>query len=100
MGVRNVALALATTVLATGGQGCRNVCTTWTGFYYPNLDKIQDQATWRLSPPLNSVDECRQWVNAVRHKRGNDDFSCGRNCRFTPEWVSVGETVICETKTK
>ena len=71
---------------------------TWTGFYYPDLDKIDDQSTWRLSPPLKSLDECRAWVNSVKHGFGDDDYSCGRNCRFTTEYI--GETVICETDSK
>lgn len=71
----------------------------WTGFYYPNIDKIDDQRTWIISPPLYSLDECRKWANAV-HKSGEDnyDYSCGQGCRFTTDYI--GETMICRTDTR
>lgn len=70
----------------------------WTGFYYPDLDRIDDQRTWIISPPLYSLEECREWVNAVHKPEDNYDYSCGQGCRFTTELY--GETVICRTDTQ
>lgn len=92
-----VLVAIAFLVGLFVGQGMlkRNV---WTGIYYPDLDRIDDQRTWIVSPPLYSLDECRRWVNAV-HKPGNNyDYSCGQGCRFTTDYI--GETMICRTDTK
>lgn len=70
----------------------------WTGIYYPNLDKIEDQRTWVLSPPLYSLDKCREWVNIVHKAEDNYDYSCGQGCRFTTELY--GETMICRIDTR
>lgn len=67
----------------------------WTGFYYPDLDRIDDQRTWILSPPLYSLEECREWVKTIYKPGDNYDYSCGKGCRFTTEYI--GETVICRT---
>lgn len=69
-----------------------------TGFYYSDLDKIDGQRTWIVSPPLYSLEEYREWVNAVRKSEDNYDYSCGQGCRFTTELY--GETVICRTDTR
>lgn len=66
----------------------------WTGFYYPDVARIDDQRTWILSPPLYSLEECRHWVNAVRREGDNYDYSCGQGCRFTTKYI--GETMICK----
>lgn len=69
----------------------------WTGFYYSDVNRIDDQRTWIISPPLYSLEECREWVNAV-HREGDDyDYSCGQGCRFTTKYI--GETMICRTDT-
>lgn len=70
----------------------------WTGFYYSNIDKIDDQRTWIVSPPLYSLNECRKWVNAIRRPEDNYDYSCGQGCRFTTD--HIGETMICRTDTR
>lgn len=70
----------------------------WTGFYYSDLDRIDDQRTWIISPPLYSLDECRDWVNTVRKDGDNYDYSCGQGCRFTKK--IEGETILCNTDTK
>ena len=70
----------------------------WTGFYYSSIDKIDDQRTWIISPPLYSLDECKKWVNAIRKPGDNYDYSCGQGCRFTTDYI--GETMICRTDTK
>lgn len=69
----------------------RNV---WTGFYYPDKDKIEDKRTWVVSPPLYSLEECQRWMDAVRRSGDNYDYQCGKGCRFTTDY---GDTVICKT---
>ena len=66
----------------------------WTGFYYPDKDKIEDQRTRVVSPPLYSLEECQKWVNTVRRSEDNYDYQCGKGCRFTTDY---GDTVICST---
>lgn len=69
----------------------------WTGFYYPDLDRIDDQRTWIISPPLYSLSECRDWVNVIHKEGDNYDYSCGQGCRFTKK--IKGETILCHTDT-
>lgn len=65
----------------------------WTGYYYPAADKIDDKSTWIIQPGLNSLEDCREWVNSVTIEGADDDYQCGFNCRFRKD---VGETV-CES---
>ena len=92
-----VLVAIAFLVGLFIGQGMlkRNV---WTGTYYPDLDRIDDQRTWIVSPPLYSLNECQEWVKAVHKEGDNYDYTCGQGCRFTTELY--GETMICRTDTK
>lgn len=69
----------------------------WTGFYYPDKEKIEDQRTWIVSPPLYSLEECRKWVNVVHKSGENYDYQCGQGCRFTTDY---GETMICRTDSR
>lgn len=73
----------------------RNV---WTGFYYTDIDRIDDQRTWIISPPLYSLNECRNWVKAIHKEGDNYDYSCGQGCKFTTK--IEGETIICHTDTE
>lgn len=66
----------------------------WTGFYYSDKDKIEDQRTWIVSPPLYSLGECQRWVREVRKVGDNYDYQCGTGCRFISDF---GDTVICRT---
>src|SRR3989344_1016483 len=71
----------------------------WTGFYYPDIERIEDQRTWILSPPLYSLNECREWVSAIhRQNDRNYDYSCGRGCYFIKKYES--ETIICKADSK
>lgn len=72
--------------------------SVWTGFYYSDVDRIGDQATWVVSPPLYSLEECRRWVSAVLKQGDNYDYSCVKGCRFTTEYP--GETIICKVDAK
>jgi len=70
----------------------------WTGIYYSDLDTIEDQTTWRVSPPLYSLDECQKWINWIAKKNSNWDYSCSQGCKFTRDYL--GETMICRNKNK
>lgn len=63
----------------------------WTGFYYPNIDKMEE---WIVSPPLWSLEQCRNWVNVVHKDGDNYDYECGQGCRLTME---LGGITICRT---
>lgn len=66
----------------------------WTGIYYSDKEKIEDQRTWVISPPLYSLEECRKWINVVRKSGENYDYQCGQGCRFTTDY---GDKTICRT---
>lgn len=65
---------------------------SWIGFYYPdanNLDK------WVQSDKLDSLDECRDWVDGMvlaRYQDTNSDYECGQNCKYD----SLLEINVCE----
>jgi hypothetical protein len=68
----------------------------WTGYFYPNLDTIDDKSTWIIQPGLASLEDCREWVQSLSKNKSNFDYQCGYNCRFKKEY---GET-ICESDAK
>lgn len=65
-----------------------------TGFYYPNIDKIGDESTWKIQPGFNSLDECRNWVDDVAWNNTNRDYECGYKCTYKSEY---GMNVCKET---
>lgn len=65
----------------------------WTGIFYPDKEKIDDQTAWRISPPLRSLEECRQWVNSTYQLSDNYDYECGIGCRYDIKYKN--ETIIC-----
>jgi len=70
----------------------------WTGIYYPDLSKIEDQRTWVVSPPLYSLSECQEWVK-TKHKQGeNYDYSCSQGCKFVIKFSE--ESMICRSSAK
>ena len=69
----------------------------WTAIYYPDLDRIDDQSSWQISPTLESLDKCREWVNRIA-KGDNWDYTCGKNCRYDPDVPS--ERIICKEDNK
>ena len=69
----------------------------WTGIYYPDKERIEDQRTWIISPPLYSLEECRDWVNSLHREGDNYDYQCGQGCRFTTDY---GETTTCRTDSR
>lgn len=65
-----------------GKSIAQEISPAWTAVYYPEIAKIGDSSTWRLSPPLKSIEECRLWIIWAKHGKGSDGYVCGRNCPF------------------
>lgn len=73
-------------------SGCSN--NNWTWFYYSDADNIGDESTWTIQPGLNSLDECRNWVDDVAWNNDNFDYECGYKCRYES---SYGMNICKET---
>lgn len=70
-------------------------CFSWKyiWFYYPdknNLEKFIE------SPDLNSIEECRNWVNWQWYVNWKWDYECWYKCRYD-KWISL---YICKTTEK
>lgn len=52
------------------------------GFYYPN---IGDLSTYKQSPELDSLEQCREWVGDMVGERTDNsyDYECGKNCKLS-----------------
>lgn len=59
------------------GAGCNS--GNWTGFYYPDFN---DMSKWTTSPKLDSLDECRDWVDGVADYSKMFDYECGYKCEY------------------
>ena len=73
-------------------------CSTrneWTGFYYPNIDKINDKKTWKIQSGLESLEECREWVDNIYENGDNYDYECGYKCKYDG---GIGFPVCRETE--
>ena len=71
-------------------------CTTdkWQGFYYPD-GCLSCEENYIYSPIFSSLDECRDWANSTRQKRGNnssDEYECGLNCKIKDGFNVCKET--------
>lgn len=57
----------------------------WLGFYYPNAG---DLLTYKQSSELDSLEECREWVDIVSGGRTDTgfDYECGKNCKLTDDY--------------
>jgi len=75
-------------------SGC-NVGNKWTGFYYSDINKMDNENTWKVQPGLKSLEACREWVNSVRKQGDNYDYECGYDCKYNK---NVGLTICKETK--
>lgn len=80
------------------GAGCET--ETWQGFYYPE-GCLECEDTWINSPVFSTLDECRDWVTqteisrvASRKNVDNDDFECGKNCKWN------GYANLCKETTR
>ena len=73
------------------GAGCSK--DAWRGFYYPDRSDLTRDFR---SDNLNSLEECREWVDekraSLRILEGEDDYECGRNCKYKSDW----DMYICE----
>ncbi|MFY9484296.1 MAG: hypothetical protein WAP74_01585 [Patescibacteria group bacterium] len=57
----------------------------WLGFYYPNAG---DLLNYKQSSELNSLEECREWVDVISGGRTDTgfDYECGKNCKLTDDY--------------
>lgn len=66
----------------------------WIGFYYPNADDLTKNTQ---SSKLNSIEECRVWVNTqvslYNPNREGYDYECGKNCRFDDGFYVCKKTI-------
>jgi len=62
---------------------------TWTGVYYPDGCLICDN-DYIYSPPYDSLDGCRKWINTTRNSRLDKeesyDYECGKNCKSPDDY--------------
>lgn len=86
--MRNV--LFITGVLLFVGAGCTNI--TWTGYYYPDADNIGDESSWIIKSGLESLDECRDWVDSIAFNDTNFDYECGYNCKYNSSYLME----VCE----
>ncbi len=60
---------------------------TWMGFYYANKDDLTKHIQ---SPELESIEECRGWVNRQVYIYNPADhmydYECGKNCKFDKDY--------------
>ncbi|HLL61243.1 MAG TPA: hypothetical protein VK338_05980 [Candidatus Nitrosocosmicus sp.] len=70
----------------------------WTGIYYPDINQIDNQYTWVVSPPLYSLEECRNWVKIVS-KGTQGDYNCSQKCRVIPDAIEKW-WIVCKDKEK
>lgn len=62
-------------------SGCSN--DSWTGFYYPDITKMNDESTWRIQPSLKSLEACRNWADDMAGDNNKVwDYECGTGCRY------------------
>ena len=61
---------------------------SWIGFYYPDSFDLTDYVQ---SPELESIEECRFWVDSQINIHNPDgsgyDYECGKNCRFDGVYI-------------
>lgn len=94
--VRDVLVGVGVICLVIVGVFVLTRHDRWIGFYYPDSS---DLSVSRHSPELESLEECRSWVENQRSYLSNqdpqDDYECGRKCRFNKDWgmYSCKETI-------
>lgn len=66
---------------------------TWKGAYYPDAENLLNSIE---SPVFDSLDDCRNWVNAQVYLYNPDgygyDYECGKNCKLKEGFTSL----VCE----
>ena len=63
----------------------------WIGFYYPSASNLSN---YEQSPELNSLEECRDWVDEASNGRTDTgfDYECGKDCKLS----ETGGIYICD----
>lgn len=72
--------------------GC-SLKDSWTAFYYPNLDNL---SVYEMSPDLDSLEECRDWIDDIASYNINYDYECGKNCKYKKDYGMY----VCEVTEK
>jgi len=65
----------------------------WVAFYYSNKDNIDDKSTWEIKENLNSIEECRKWIDDTIGFNMNYDYECGYKCRYDGYFYICEETI-------
>ncbi|EKD95454.1 MAG: hypothetical protein ACD_24C00485G0008 [uncultured bacterium] len=82
----------------------------YIGYFYPNYEELK---LWKESDLLESLEECRKWVNAtadeyndyllINFKKEYDynmlDYECGVDCRLGDDY-GQGTKYTCKTTTQ
>lgn len=69
---------------------------SWVAIYYPDASNLYED---ERSGPLDSLDDCRSWVQSqrsIRRFKGGDDYECGKNC----EYDAGADLHVCEETIK
>jgi hypothetical protein len=66
----------------------------WTGYYYSNIEKMNDESTWQVKTGLRSLEDCREWIGGIPKYNNNYDYECGYGCRYEKD---IRENVCKET---
>jgi hypothetical protein len=63
----------------------------YIGFYYPD---VGDLTVFKQSPELDSLHDCRDWVDDMIGERTDDnyDYECGKNCKLG----KLGDLYVCD----
>jgi len=66
----------------------------YIGYFYPDKSNMEK---WIESPPLSSVDACRDWVNTqIKDENQNYDYECGKDC-YKGDPYNQGLTHTCNS---
>ena len=70
----------------------------YVGYFYPSIENLNN---WVESKPFGSVDECREWADAMADEykvaySGNYDYECGKDC-YKGDPYGQGLTYTCHT---
>lgn len=62
----------------------------YIGFYYPNAG---DLMTYKQSFELDSLEQCRDWVDDISGGRTDTgfDYECGNNCKLSEDYKYLQE---------
>jgi hypothetical protein len=90
-------ILIFTLILLSGCLSNRSNNHDWTGFYYPNKNKIDDESTWVIQPGFKTLKDCQEWVLfEISGNNTNFDYECGYKCRYDNSY----KMTICEETIK